>query len=111
MAVAYKVLGQVYLANTASYDVYTVPGGVASVVLSTINFCNLTGANATFSLAVRPGGATLANQHFLSYLTPLGPYDSIALTLGLTLANTDVLTVSSSIGNSVSVGVFGSEIT
>lgn len=109
MAVVYKTLGQVYLANTAANNVYTVPGGT-SAVLSTINFCNQSSSNVSFSLAIRPSGAALANQHYLSYLTPIGPYDSIALTLGITLAATDVITVSSSIGNTISVGVFGSEI-
>jgi hypothetical protein len=58
---------------------------------------------------VRPAGATLANQHYIAYDVTVGASDSTTLTLGITLATTDVVTVYASTAN-LSFNVFGSEI-
>lgn len=109
MTTTYKVLGQSAPSATTNTDVYTVPSAT-SAVLSTVNICNRGGATATFRLAVRPAGATLANEHYLAYDVAIPANDSIALTLGVTMATTDVFTVYASTAN-FSFNLFGSELT
>ena len=108
MATVYKVLGQSNPSATTATTLYTVPASTSTVV-STINVCNQGAASGTFRIAVRPAGATLAAQHYLAYDTPIPANDSLALTLGVTLATTDILTVYASSGT-MSFSAFGSEI-
>jgi hypothetical protein len=51
----------------------------------------------------------LANQHYIIYDNAVNQYDTIFLTLGVTLATTDVVTVYAGTAN-VSFSLFGSEI-
>ena len=104
---AVKVLGQLACAATTAETVYTVPSGKSAVV-STVAVCNRTGSVVTYRLAVRPAGATLANQHYIAYDVPLPANSSDYLTLGITLAATDVLTFYASAA-SLSVSAFGDE--
>lgn len=108
MATTYKVLGQSNPSATTATTLYTVPSATATVV-STVSICNQASTAGTFRIAVRPAGATLAAQHYLSYDTPIAANDTIALTLGLTLATTDVVTVYASSAN-MSFAAYGSEI-
>lgn len=108
MATAYKVLGQSAPSATTDTDVYTVPSSTSAIV-STITACNRSAAAVTYRIAVRPAGATIANEHYLAYDVSLAANDSVNLTLGVTLATTDVITVYASDGN-LSFSVFGSEI-
>lgn len=96
--------------NNTNYNVYTVPAGTSTVV-STIVLCNRSASALTFRLAVRPAGATIANQHYIAYDTAIAANDSVMLTLGLTLAATDVITVYTSAATSFTIAVYGSEIT
>jgi len=109
MAITYKVLGQLNPATTTLTTLYTVPAG-ASTVASTLNICNQAATAASFRIAVRPAGATIAAQHYLAYDTAIPANDSISLTLGITLAATDIISVYASTGN-LSFALFGSEIT
>ena len=110
MATTYKVLGQVAATANTTHNVYTVPANTQTVV-SSVLVCNRnSNANVTYRLAVQPAGATLADQHYIAYDAPIVALDSIALTLGITMGNTDVLSVYSANGN-VSFSVFGSEVT
>lgn len=109
MATVYKVLGQSAPAATTPTDLYTVPAG-NSAVCSTLVVCNRGTIGTTFRAAIRPAGATLANLHYIAYESPINQNDSLFLTLGITLAATDVVTVYS--GNAdLSYSLFGSEIT
>lgn len=108
MATTYKVLAQSAPSATTNTDVYTVGAG-KSAVISTMVICNRATANATYRIAIRPAGATLANQHYIAYDVALAASDSTTLTLGITLAATDVVTVYCSTANQ-SVSIFGSEI-
>ncbi len=67
-------------------------------------------ANATYRIAVQPAGAALANQHYIAYDSTVTALDSIALSLGVSMGNTDVLSVYSANAN-ISFSVFGVEIT
>lgn len=107
MATTYKVLGQSNPAATTATTLYTVPAAT-SAVCSTLVIASL-GVSTTFRIAVRPAGATLANQHYIAYDTPINQYDSVFLTLGITLATTDVVTIYAGSAN-VAFSLYGSEI-
>jgi glucose-6-phosphate dehydrogenase assembly protein OpcA len=89
---AKKVLGQVNPSATTATTLYTVPSAKSAVV-SSLTICNQAASTATFRIAVRPAGATLAAVHYVAYDVTVGASDTTALTLGLTLATTDVITV------------------
>jgi glucose-6-phosphate dehydrogenase assembly protein OpcA len=89
---AKKVLGQVNPSATTATTLYTVPSAKSAVVSSLI-ICNQAASAATFRIAVRPAGATLAAVHYIAYDVTVGAADTTALTLGITLATTDVITV------------------
>lgn len=102
-----KILGQSNPAPSTATTLYTVPSG-NNAVISTITIANLSANAATFRIACRPAGASLANSQYISYDTTLGSNDTIGLTLGITLSNTDVITVSANTGN-VTFTAFGTE--
>jgi len=108
MATTYKVLGQSNPSATTATTLYTVPASTSTVV-STIVVCNQTATAATFRIAVRPAGATLAAVHYAAYDVTVGASDTTALTLGITLATTDVITVYASTAT-LSFHAYGSEI-
>jgi len=108
MPTVYKVLGQSNPAATTNTTLYTVPSSTSAVV-STITICNQASSAATYRIAVRPAGATAAAQHWIVYGATVAASDTTALTLGVTLATTDVLTVYASTAT-LSFSAFGSEI-
>lgn len=107
MATSYKVLGQSAPAATTNTTLYTVPSAT-SAVCSTLSVCNM-GASTTVRVAVRPAGASLASQHYIVYDATVNQYDTLMLTLGISLATTDVVTVYAGT-STVSFSLFGSEI-
>lgn len=110
MATAYKVLGQQNPAATTMTTLYTVPAAT-STVCSTISICNqANGASTTVRIAVRPAGATLAAQHYIVYDLPVNSNDTVFLTLGISLAATDVVSVYAGTAN-IAFGLFGGEVT
>ena len=104
----YKVLGQSNPSATTATTLYTVPASTSTIV-STISVANLTGTGATFRIAIRPSGATLANQHYLAYDVTVAASDTTVMTLGMTLATTDVITIYASTAN-LAFSAFGSEL-
>jgi glucose-6-phosphate dehydrogenase assembly protein OpcA len=108
MATVYKVLGQSNPSATTATTLYTVPA-LTSTVVSTISVANLTGTAATFRIAIRPAGDTLANKHYLAYDVTVAASDTTVMTLGVTLATTDVITIYASTAN-LAFSAFGSEI-
>ncbi len=108
MSYTYKVLGQSAPAATTNTNVYTVGAGKQAII-STIVIANRAATGTSYRIAVRPAGATLANQHYIAYGVAIAANDSTALTLGLTLGSGDLITVYASSAN-LSFGVFGTEI-
>jgi hypothetical protein len=108
MPTAYKVLGQVAPSATTNTTLDTVPSATQCVV-STIAVCNRGATSATYRIAVRPAGATLANEHYIAYDSTVTANNSTMITIGITLAATDVITVYASNAN-LSFSAFGSEI-
>jgi glucose-6-phosphate dehydrogenase assembly protein OpcA len=104
---AKKVLGQSNPSATTATTLYTVPSSKEAVV-SSISVCNLASSSATYRIAIRPAGASLANQHYLAYDVTVGASDSTIITVGITLATTDVITVYASTAN-LAFSAFGDE--
>ena len=109
MATNYKVLGQSAPSATTATTLYTVPAATQAVV-STITICNRSATQRSFRVAIRPAGATLANQHYIAFDSAVLGNDTVALTIGVTLGLTDVITVYAS-ASDLTFSAFGSEIT
>jgi hypothetical protein len=108
MPTVYKVLGQSNPSATTATTLYTVPAST-STVISTVTVCNQAATSGSFRIAVRPAGATLAAEHYVAYDIAIAANDTTCLTLGLTLATTDVVTVYAATAT-MSFAAFGSEI-
>ena len=108
MASIYKVLGQVKPATTTLTTLYTVPASTSSVA-STLAVCNL-GVSTTVRVAIRPAGASLSDEHYIVYDAAISQYDTLFLTIGVTLATTDVISVYAGTAT-VAFSIYGSEIT
>jgi len=108
MAITYKTLGQSNPSATTLTTLYTVPSATEAIV-STITVCNQAATAGTYRIAVRPDGASIANQHYIAYDISLPANTTDTLTLGITINATDVISVYSSSAN-MSFNAFGSEI-
>ena len=108
MATNYKVLGQEAPAATTDTTLYTVPSATETVI-STIFVCNRGAADATYRIAVRPDGATLADEHYIAFDAPVAAKETIAITTGITIDAADVVTIRASTAD-LSFNAFGSEV-
>ena len=115
MASAYKVLGQAVPAATtaagASSNLTTLytSGTAAGAVVSSVVICNQSTSAQTYRVSVRVAGAGDTPKQYLAYDVVLGSNATDTLTLGLTLANTDIISIAAS-STSVSFSAFGSEL-
>ena len=109
MAINYKVLGQAHPAGTADTDLYTVPAATETIV-STLTITNVTGTSANARVWARINGAATAHVNAIIYDAPIAANTTAAFTLGLTLDATDIISVRSSTGNTLTFQAFGSEI-
>lgn len=109
MPTVYKVLGQSAPSGTTNVDAYTVPAGRAAVI-STISITNTTATAATARIFVRVAGATAATSNAIVYDGSFAANSATALTLGITVAATDVVTVQTGTANALTFQIFGSEI-
>lgn len=107
MPTAYKVLGQSLPAATTLTTLYTVPAST-SAVCSTLSICNQ-GISTTYRIAIRPAGAEIASSQYVVYDAAINASDTVFLTLGVTLAATDVVSVYAGTAT-VSFHLYGSEI-
>lgn len=108
MAIRYKVLGQKSPAANTSWDIYTV-SGTKDAIINCITVANRDTAPSLYRISVRPDGATLTTDMYLAYDVTVDGNSSIALNLGITLNQNDVITVQATTGN-VSFNVFGAEL-
>lgn len=104
----YKVLGQSNPSAATLTTAYTVPSAKSAVV-SSVTVANRSATATSFRLAVRPAGASIADQHYVAYNVPISGNSTVALTLGLTLATTDVVSVYATLAT-LSFGVYGTEL-
>jgi hypothetical protein len=108
MATNYKVLGQSIPAATTNTTLYTCATANGAVG-STLAICNQ-GVSTNTRVAIRPAGAAIEAKQYIVYDTLVNANDTMFLTIGVALANTDVVTVYAGTAN-VSFNLFGSEIT
>ena len=106
---SYSVLGQQNPSSTSSLTTLVTATSSTGTVVSSVVICNQAATAATYRIAVRPSGATIANQHYLAYDVQVNGNDTTTITLGISLTATDVITVYASTAY-FSFGVFGSEI-
>lgn len=109
MPINYKVLGQVHPSNSSETNLYTVPASTQAIV-STMTITNVTGSSASARVHARIAGATTGHVNAILYDVPIAANSVAAFTLGLTLAATDVVTVKTSGGATLTFQLFGSEI-
>ena len=108
MPTTYKVLGQSAPTAATLTTAYTVPADTSTVV-STITAVNRSASVDRIRIAVRPAGASIADQHYVSYDEALGGNVTVGYTIGISLATTDVISVYS-LNGTTSFNIFGSEI-
>lgn len=108
MAEAYKVLGQSAPVAATVTTLCTVPAS-NNFIVSTLTVCNRGAAAGTFRVAVSPAGAALANQHYVYYDAAMGGNVTVAITIGITMAATDVLRVYASTADFTFIA-FGTEV-
>jgi hypothetical protein len=101
----YKVLAQSAPTAATATTLYTATN---ATIISTLNVSNIGASADLIRIAVRPAGATLANQHYITYGVQVPSGGVFSIQGGITLANTDVVTVYSTTGTS-SFSAFGSE--
>lgn len=107
MATTPKTLGQIIPAANTLTAVYTVPSAT-NTISSSIIVCNQSTAT-TFSISVAVGGASDTAKQYLFSAVPIGANTTLTITIGITLAATDVVRCLSASG-SVSFNLFGSEL-
>jgi glucose-6-phosphate dehydrogenase assembly protein OpcA len=108
MPTTYKVLGQSNPSAVTATTLYPVPAATQAIV-STITVCNQAATAATYRIAVRINGATLAASQYVAYDVSLPGNASDTLTLGITLGAADVITIYAST-STMSFAAFGSEL-
>jgi len=107
MADSLKVLGQLDPSATTVTTLYTVPD-MTQTTISSIVAANRTGSAITFRLSVHVAGAGADDKQYLYYDKSVAANDSLAIVIGITLNQADVLKVYTS-GSNMSFNVFGCE--
>ena len=105
----YKILGQSSPTTTSNVDLYAVPA-LTNTVVSTLVITNINAAAATATVYIRKAGATAGAANTLIKAASIAVADFKAITIGITLQATDVITVASGTANALSFQAFGSEI-
>lgn len=108
MATTYKVLGQAYPTAATLTSLYTVPSATQTVV-STVVATNQSANADSVRIAIRPAGASVANQHYIAYNVLVPSNGNLSFQFGITLATTDVISIYS-LNGTTSFSAFGSEI-
>lgn len=109
MATTYKNAQLQGTASTSTYGTLYNTGASTSAVLSTIAICNTAAATATYRIAVMDSAGTPAAANWIVYDSVVAANDTIILTLGVTLGNSQFIRVSSS-ADTVTFSAYISEI-
>lgn len=105
---ALRILGQAAPVADTPTDVYTVPVDTTAVV-STMTLTNRSSNGTTVRAWARPGGAAAADAQAFLWDAPVGPFEALFLTVGLTLGAGDVITIETP-GGGLSTALFGQEV-
>jgi len=104
-----KVLGQAVPTANVLTDLYTVPAS-SSAVISSIVVCNQNSSSTiAFRVSVAVGGAADTPKQYLYYDLPLTNNDTFVATIGISLAQNDVVRIQSDTAN-VSFNLVGVEV-
>jgi glucose-6-phosphate dehydrogenase assembly protein OpcA len=107
MTEALKVLAQSYPASSTLTDAYVVPAATSAVV-SSITACNQGSVKDLIRISVAVAGAADTPAQYVYYDTTVLPNDTLAATIGATLAAATVVRVRSFLGTT-SFNIFGAE--
>ena len=109
MAEALKVLGQVSPAATTLTTLYTVPANTRTAASSVV-VANRSATATSFRISIAVGGAADDNKQYLYYDTPIAGNDTFVATIGISLAEGDVVRVYATLAT-LSFNLFGIEVT
>ena len=107
MADVIKVLAQSAPASATETTLYTC-GASNGAAVSSLMVCNTGGSADSFRIAVIPGGGSTAAANYLYYDVAIPSYETFAATIGITLADTDVIKIYATNGT-CSFSLFGLE--
>lgn len=108
MAETSKVLAQTNPTATTLTDSYTnaTAGGA---VVSSLTVCNRSATQTTFRVSVAVAGAADDNKQYIYYDVIIPGNDTFIATVGITLANTDVIRVYATLAT-LTFNFFGVEL-
>lgn len=109
MASTYKILAQNKPGATTLTDAYTVPAST-SAVISTIAVANQSGTATSYRISVAAAGAADTAKQYIAYDVAIAGNEMQTLTLGISLATTDVVRVYNTLAT-LSFNIFGVELT
>lgn len=110
MPTSYKILGQSAPNASTTATLYTCPSSPSTqTIISSIVVCNRSSSDTNFRVSVRPSTEALANKHYLCFNTNLYSFDTITMTLGITVDSGSIVEVWAGSAN-VSFSCFGSEV-
>ncbi len=109
MSSTHKVLGQSNPSAATLTAAYTVPS-VTEAVVSSVTVANRSATKTTFRLSVAVAGASDSDEQYLVYDAEIRGNETISLTLGVTLATTDIVRVYATLAT-LSFNIFGVELT
>lgn len=109
MATAYKNFGVQGTAGTSTYTTLYNTTASTSAVISSIVICNTSSSAATYRIGIMGSAGTPAAADWVVYDATIAGNDTVALTLGIALGNTEYIRVSSS-ANTVTFSAYVSEI-
>lgn len=104
-----KTLAQSNPSATTLTDAYTVPAAT-STVISSFFVTNRSASATSFRISIAIAGAADDNKQYIYYDTAISGNDTMAATVGLSLATTDIIRVYAT-NNTLSFSFFGIEIT
>ncbi len=104
----YKVLGQVKPNATTLTVAYTAPV-LTQVVVSTITVCNQSATPTSYRISVAVAALADTAKQYICYDVAIGANETQTLTLGITLAATDVVRVYNTLAT-CSFSLFGVEM-
>lgn len=108
MTDTFKSLGQTNPSATTLTDSYTVPSSTSATV-SSIVVTNRSATATSFRISHALAGAADNNKQYLYYDTPIAGNDTLVVTLGATLATTDVIRVYATLAT-LSFNIYGVEV-
>ena len=107
MTTTLKVLSQTNPSAATLTDSYTC-GAANGTVVSSLTVCNRSATPTSFRISVAPAGAANDVKQYLYFDVPIAGNNTFAATLGVSLANTDVVRVYATLAT-LSFNFYGQE--